>query len=454
MLRHAQPLANPTDGAGRAVSSIRSLPFLALASLWAAVAQGAVVSGEISIPLSDSGYQPVISAWQAPKVRVAGTDLQTNVVVTGKYTGTFTLTDVPEGPVTLIYVETPGEDAFTMASRRLDVLVDGDVAGLAFQLQHHWKNLPGYPPPWRDPDYDIWEPYFVSAKIGFILFRQRGVAPMSTELWRTTNGGNGWKMIGEWVDGVDPVRPDMTDRSMLFSGANTGVVTARSTAPFGVLRTADGGTTWTVVDLPSRPDANGIALAQNYARIDANRWIACGSENTGTYYGVGTPFAFTIWETADAGATWQARRSWLENYAGCSAVDADRSGKAVLFSTPYASGGGLHRELRDATGAWSQVVTNNIVTNSGYGTADVPMVGDLVWVRATKEGPTGAGLYFSTDAGATFTKISDALPLYMDFVSAWKGLGTSGAMHATYDGGLTWLKQSDGGGVCCHGDYI
>jgi hypothetical protein len=84
---------------------------------------------------------------------------------------------------------------------------------------------------------------------------------------------------------------------------------------------------------------------------------------------VGSPFAFMIWETADAGATWQARRSWLKDYAGCSAVDADRSGKAVLFSTPYAFGGGLHRELRDATGTWSQVVTNNLVTNSGYVTA-------------------------------------------------------------------------------------
>jgi hypothetical protein len=427
-----------------------------LAVLFAYPARGATVSGEVVIPVSDGGYQPAIDNWKPARVRVEGTALVASVVATTRYTGTFTLTDVPAGPVTLIYEETPGEDTFTMDSRRLAIDVSGDVTGLRFSLVHHWSKLPSYPPPWYDrANYDIWEPYWVSAKVGFILFLNRGVSPMESELWRTTTGGVGWKMIGHWVHAAGTVHPDITGRSMLFVSELKGVITAATTVNFGMLRTGDGGATWTVIDLPNSPDTNGIATVHNYARIDSTRWIACGPENRGTYMGSGSPVTLTIWETADAGLTWQIKRTWLEDYAGCSAVDADKSGKAVLFATPYAWGGAMHRELRSTTGIWSPVAGNTIVTNSGYGTADLPMVGDVVWVRSTEHAPIGAGLFQSTDAGATFNKLNDTLPQYMDFVSLYRGLSASGGpMYSTYDGGMTWLKQSAGGGICCHGNYI
>jgi hypothetical protein len=449
----------PTSHFFQHVAPIWWLVFIlaaAVALLFALPARGATLSGTVAIPVSDAGYQPAIFNSSPAKVRVAGTSLETNVVATTKYTGTFTLTGVPNGPITLIYVETPGEDSFTMESRRLSLDVSGDVAGLQFNLQHHWKFLPTYPPPYsRRADYDIWEPYWVSAKVGFMFFLNRSVSPQESEFWRTTNGGTSWTMIGHWIHTAWTTLPDLTGRSMLFADKDHGVIVARYTAPVGVFRTADGGVTWTLVGLPKSADGNGVVSAQNFAKIDATHWIACGSENTGTYYGVGTPFRFTIWETADAGATWTIRRSWYEDYAGCTAIDADKSGRAILFATPYAFGGGMHRELRSTTGEWTNVADNNIVTNSGYGTADVPMVGSEVWVRATPESPTGPGLFKSTDYGATFTKINDIQTPYMDYVSSYKGFaGGGGPLIVTYDGGLTWFKQSDGGGICCHGNYI
>lgn len=427
-----------------------------LALLVAHPAHGATVSGTVAMPVSDAGYQPGINNSYPSKVRVVGTAIEANVVATTKYSGTFTLTGVPTGPVTLLYVETPGEDSFTMESRRANLNVTGDIADVQFNLQHHWRFLPSYPPPYSQrAAYDIWEPYWVSAKVGFMFFLNRSVSPQESELWRTTNGGTSWAKIGHWIHTAWTILPDITGRSMLFADKDHGVIVARYTAPVGVFRTADGGVTWEFVGLPKSADGNGVVSAQNFAKIDATHWIACGSENVGTYYGVGTPFRFTIWETADAGATWTIRRSWLEDYASCTAIDADKSGRALLFATPYAFGGGMHRELRSTTGTWSNVAGNNIVTNSGYGTADVPMVGAEVWVRATPESPTGAGTFKSSDYGATFTKLNDAQTPYMDYVSSYKGFGGGGGpLVVTYDGGLTWLKQSDGGGICCHGNYI
>lgn len=333
-----------------------------VAILFALVASGATVSGTVDIPKSDAGYQPSINNSYPSKVRVAGTGIETNVVATSSYTGVFTLTGVPTGPVTLLYVETPGEDSFTMASRRLTLNVVGDVGDAKFGLQHHWRFLPSYPPPYSlRASYDIWEPYWVSAKLGFMFFNNRGVSPQETELWRTTNGGTSWVKIGHWIMTAWTILPDITGRSMLFADANHGVIVARYTAPVGVFRTADGGGTWEFVALPKSDDGNGVVSAQNFARIDATHWIACGAENTGTYYGIGTPFRFTVWETADAGATWAIKRSWLEDYASCTAVDADKSGHALLFATPYAFGGGMHRELRSTgvPGAASPATTSS-----------------------------------------------------------------------------------------------
>ena len=440
-----------------------AITLLAALALLALPVLGATVSGEVVMPVADGGYQPSILGKQA-QVRVLGTSLVANVVPVDRYHGTFSIPNVPTGPVTLLYVEPDGEDSFTMASRRVHLDVAGNVSGVGFDLVHHWKYLPTYPAPWRDPDYDLWEPYFVNDQIGFLMLRHRGISPMVTELWRTLNGGSSWKKVGSWADGEVAVIPDMTGRSMLFVSGYKGVVSSKVSpsagAPYsfyhsaGVLRTTNGGTTWTYVDLPNVANANGIVAIQNYASISSSRWIACGSENTGGYMGSGTPFAATIWETADSGATWQIKRTWLEDYASCAALGANSAGKAILFATPYAFGGGLHRELRGTSGIWTQQPGNTLVVNSGYGTADIPMVGDEAWASASVTTVAGTLLYHSADAGASWQRVSDTAPNYLDFATPLKGFAAAGAAIMSYDGGATWLLTSTGGGICCHGNYL
>jgi uncharacterized repeat protein (TIGR01451 family) len=445
------------------------LPLLlfALLVLFALPVLAATVSGTVTVPTSDGGYR---ASLLGAKVRVEGTSLVANVVTTtDRYNGTFSIAGVPNGTVTLMYVEPSGDDSFTLASRRSVVNVSGDVTNATFDLQYHWKNLPGYPPPWRNASYDIWAPHFVSDQVGFILFRNRGVSPMSSELWRTVNGGTSWSKVGEWVDTQVQVIASVRDRSMLFVDANRGVVTSEvspsASAPYsfyreaGLLRTADGGATWTYVDLPNSPDMNGIVTVQNLAALGPTNWIACGTENAGTSSGVGGPVRVTVWESADAGATWAIVRTWAEDYGVCSALDANAAGRAVMFATPYAFGGGRHLELRDPSGVWTQQAANELVTNSGYGVSDVPMVGNVVWVRAQRFTGTATlldhALFRSDDAGVTWQRLSDFLAQYFDFASPRKGLAAAGGpMHATYDGGVNWLYQSAGGGICCHGNHV
>ena len=110
-----------------------------------------------------------------------------------------------------------------MESRRLAVNVAGDIAGLNSTSSITGRSCRPIHHRRRNASYDIWEPYWVSAKVGFILFVNRGVSPQESELWRTINGGTGWTMIGHWVHAAGNVYPDITGRSMLFVDANFGV---------------------------------------------------------------------------------------------------------------------------------------------------------------------------------------------------------------------------------------
>lgn len=89
--------------------------------LLARPAAGATVSGTVTLPVADGGYAPDIypEAAGGAKVRVVGTDRVADIVVVDRQNGKFTLTNVPAGPVTLLYVEQPGRDVFTTASRRV-----------------------------------------------------------------------------------------------------------------------------------------------------------------------------------------------------------------------------------------------------------------------------------------------------------------------------------------------
>jgi uncharacterized repeat protein (TIGR01451 family) len=439
------------------------LLLFAMLALLAVPVLGATVSGTVALPVSDGGFQARI---YDSKVRIEGTSLVANVVATDQHNGTFSIANVPTGSVTLMYVEPSGQDSFTFASRRRTLDVAGDVADASFDLKYHWQFLAGYPAPWRSTGYvSEWTPHFVSDTEGFVLFRVRGtgIDPERVELWRTVDQGANWSMTGQWLVGSASAIPDYVSRALFFFDRNHGALRADiDTNPHpdvtwyqtqGLLVTSDGGATWTYVDLPNPPEASatGEAIVERFAAISAQRWIACGV-NGGGYV--------VIWETANAGASWSIASYW-GGPGTCSALDAQPDGRAIVFDTPYRFGGSRKLMLRDTAGTWIEQPGNHLVTNSGAGSspADVPMIAGQAWLSAELFDDGAAvldrGVWHSTDAGATWAKISDSSLQYMDFATLRKGLATSGGpMNASYDGGVTWLFQQQGGGICCHGNNV
>ncbi len=415
--------------------------------------QAATVNGSVSIPDSDMGYKPDISGM---KVRVEGTEISANMTAAGnKFNGEFVLNDVPDGTVTLLLVE-DNQDVFTQASKRMQVNVTGDaVTAVSFDLVYHWKELAGYPPNWGTTGYiNEWAPHFVSDQIGFILFRVRGtgIDPERVELYRTLNGGLTWTETGHWLHDASPY-PDHLHLTYYFADENHGVIQALVDTnedpevvwynQRGVLWTSNGGNTWQYAGLPTPPDTYDINI-QRFAQISSSHLIAAG---TAAWNSVN---ADVIWESTNAGATWEMKAYWQPS-DGCTGLGANGDGKAIAFFTPYAWGASKKVALRDATGNWTTLDDNQLITNSGYGPADIPMVGDNAWLRNTRNSTQPAGLYRSRDAGLSWERVTDSELSYIDFATDKKGFAPS---YVTYDGGSTWLYQSSGGGVCCHGNDI
>ncbi len=413
----------------------------------------ATVSGEVTFPDSDMGWKPSLYDYQTReggKVRVLGTDITADVTLTSATAGTFSIAGVPWGTVTLQFEEGGYYDVFTQSSKRLTINVgSATVTGASFGFVYHWDELAGYPPAWNTMNSQGpvgWKAQFVSDQVAFVSFR-RDVPNDRVELYRTTDRGAHWTLIGQWAfdnavwQAGQPY--PVYWQNFYFLDANRGVMHA-STAGIpcdtgaGYFYTANGGQTWTFTPLQFPPTGYHTETSA-YARIGTSHIIMAGRVGCGVQgYTAGAYDA--LWESADAGATWALKwYSPRDEWGTFIGVDANSAGRAVAYRDAQIQ----QFLLRDAQGNWTTRANGGIYSES----RDIAIVDDTAWMISVN-GTVPNGTYRSIDAGQNWSKVSDGLVQDFDFATTLKGYAQAGGpAYVTYDGGATWRYQSAGGAI-------
>ena len=281
-------------------------------------------------------------------------------------------------------------------------------------------------------------------------------------VWRTTDGGATWRRI--------PLLAGTTLRRILFADRNRGWALGHDNR---VLRTEDGGETWTVVLGGSAESYPPLSPLLEY-QAPNDLWTV-GHYLRSTYYDT---WEFGYWNhSTDGGLTWDdpfepkfgaglwgypppetldffdRGHGWIAgedsfaigcNHALAKTVDAGQTWTysclpvttryvtiAISFGSAtqgWLSGGAKLWRSTDGGGAWAE---------------QHAFAADITWLQAQDAASawvqTGATLWRTSDGGATWQLLTGAAPGRVSFRASLEGWGTDGSsIFKTTDGGKTW----------------
>ena len=224
------------------------------------------------------------------------------------------------------------------------------------------------------------------------------------------------------------VRYNNTTNKVIIAGCVSG----------GIMRSADGGQTWTRVT-PQNDIHNFTAIGQDPRPGFENTWYAGGGEALGnTASGVGAfYFSFGVWKSVDNGLTWtKLPLNTITDINGSTLAE----GTLENFDHPFdivhriqvnpTNGdvyiAGHRRVLRSSNGgATFQVVfAANASANSSNGQTEVVIANTgRVFVAMNGGSPdvSSRGVWFSnTGSAGTFTRIAGGQTLGVDSVAGWR----------------------------------
>ncbi|MFH0895807.1 MAG: glycosyl hydrolase [Bacteroidota bacterium] len=298
-------------------------------------------------------------------------------------------------------------------------------------------------------------PAFLSGRMADIAVNPKNksewvVCVASGHVWKTTNAGTTWKPVfdnyGAYSTGC--VRYDPNDANVLWLGSGEGNHQRSLGYGNGVYKSMDGGESWKCMGLKDSRQIGSLLIDPRNSNVV---YVAC----EGSLWGPGGDRG--LYKTADGGKTWKKILEISEN-TGVNNIICDPRNPDVLYATSEQRrrhvwtkiGGGPETALyksTDAGATWDKM-TNGLPSApmGGIGIAISPVNPDVLY--AIIESTAGnSGFFKSENRGATWKKMSDHAAqgqyynrIFCDPVQFDKVYSLETYSHVTTDGGKTWTR--------------
>ncbi len=297
-------------------------------------------------------------------------------------------------------------------------------------------------------------------------------------IWKTTNNGITWRPVfdDKRVISMGMLAIAPTDTQTVWAG--TGEPNSRNSIEpgGGIYKSTDGGITWTLKGLEKTEQIGRIVVHPTNKNIV---WVAA----------LGAAWRSNpergLYKTTDGGDTWKLVK-FVSDKAGFIDVAVDQKNPNVLFAasweryrTPYSlkSGGPGSALFKSTDGGdtWTEVKGGGwpVGVKGRIGLAVAPSNGNVVYALTEGTGrdakgsyeparaPRDNGLWRSTDAGATWTKMNsiNVRPFYysqvrVDPKNADRVYFSSTDIQVSDDGGKTSKNAAQGVHIDTHGVWI
>ncbi|MBI1803671.1 MAG: T9SS type A sorting domain-containing protein [Ignavibacteriae bacterium] len=268
---------------------------------------------------------------------------------------------------------------------------------------------------------------------------------VSGGVWKSTNAGAVWFPISDIAPSlvIGCMVMDPTDTNTIYAGTGEGYQNIDALRGVGVLKTTDGGVTWTVQNNFSTPPANGLYITK----------LAIRPDNPSTLF---ASMIGGIWKTTNSGTSW-TKLAIATTSIGCTDLVMDPSNSNIL----YASFGlrltdGVYKTTNSGTN-WTKLTNGFPSATEKYHRISLTISrsnSSILYAAVSDSNDGTHSIQKTTNGGTSWFTVASRAP-YDSLLHATH-LGIQGwynnviAVHPTdpnllYAGGINTFRSTDGG---------